>query len=144
MIHGRLTLDQKFALHVQLAEWYEKKEKSIVHLAYHWTEVVEGTKGPSMDLIHKCVRYLHACGELASKNNRSDAWKWYHKAATIVKKYSDEMKNPMKTIGILGTATNMQEWNIAIPPPSDNEIIENIDIRVLCGISGTHSPFGSK
>lgn len=99
--------------------------------------MVESTKEPSVDLINKCLRYLRACGELAAKNNRSDAWKWWYKASQISKKLPST-ENPVKVLGMYGTSTFMQE--LIIPEGE----VGNIDIRVLCGISGTHSPFGSK
>merc|ERR1712137_113544 len=143
VVYDRLTFAQRFELHVQIAEWYERRnEESKTRLAYHWTELVECMKDPSEDLIVKAIKYLRLSGQRALRSP-IEAWNWFNKAYTMTSRLPEnDVSDSIRQ--------DIQHYVDQIFPPDSPVARPNYDstavqMRNLAGISGSvSSEFWSK
>ena len=129
---------------MELAQWYEGKD-NIAHSAYHWTEVVECPKNPSIEIVQNSIKYLQLCAELAEKRKRPDAWKWWKKLSSVAEKLSGSSKLRKEIrLKLLGSSLFEHEANLKkmAEKPNDEHSDVEVDLRFLSGVSGVHSPFG--
>ena len=134
VVYDRLTFAQRFELHVQIAEWYERRGKDKERqLAYHWTEIVDCMKDPSEEMILKSVKYLRLSGEKAMRSP-AEAWNWFSKASTMTYRLPEEKGDSLRE-EIRALVDELFPPDAPVSRPASNS--SSIDLRNLAGISGS-------
>jgi len=134
VVYDRLTFAQRFELHVQIAEWYERRGKEKERqLAYHWTEIVDCMKDPSEEMMLKSIKYLRMSGE-KSLRSPAEAWNWFSKASSMTYRLPQEKGEALRA-EIRQSIDQLFPADAPVSRPSSNS--SSIDLRNLAGISGS-------